>query len=324
MKYWILIREAHLGRPQKSLHLDLLYKMKQLVSSNKGLFPISQTLFLELNKQSDRKTRQATAQLMDELSRGISICGLDERIEIEIRNFLHERMKLNTYKIVEHVWTKSSCLFGLFDSPVNDIKYKKSFIDYLWRISLVDILTIMGGKSLNPDNRKTIADKLNSDNVKHSDEIKSFEQTYLYEIAGVLDLFKKFIADTTEKIFLEEASQDSKITKEEKEEGMSKMYVLFVNLFKLGKVSKYMPTADTYARCHASIRWDKRRKIDSNDIYDIEHATEALGYYDAFLTEKSFKTLLTTKHISAGDRFGCTVISEEKKAIQYLDTIGDE
>lgn len=285
-RYWIFIRDAHMGRAKSPIHTDLLARLREFVGFNNGLCPISGSLFCELNKQTDIETKRATAKLMDELSLGVSLCPFEERVSTEIAHFLYAAAGLEVYGLSELVWLKLSYALGIiwpsnttFDKETERV-IQKSFTDHVWSMPLVEVIdSLEKGGGIEPPAFDELAKKLNVGNAAHSDEITRFEQAYWNEISGGFSLFKS------------------------------------------GKVSKQLPSLHVYAKCHAAIRFDKKRKIKPNDIYDLHHAAGAIGYCDAFFTENPLKVLLTSGHVALDKEIGCIVISDETDAIEYLEML---
>lgn len=78
-RFWILLRDACLGRAQDSLHDEMLDRLRRLVDSGKVICPINANTLAELLKQRDQTTRLATAKLIDELSLGVALQSEAER-----------------------------------------------------------------------------------------------------------------------------------------------------------------------------------------------------------------------------------------------------
>jgi hypothetical protein len=72
------------------------------------------------------------------------------------------------------------------------------------------------------------------------------------------------------------------------------------------------------ASIHATMRWDKHRKFKPNDYYDFEHATAALSYCDAFLTEGSLRDLVTRPQINLEAINSCRVFSNVQAAADHV------
>src|SRR6266436_4161094 len=61
---------------------------------------------------------------------------------------------------------------------------------------------------------------------------------------------------------------------------------------------RILRTLHIHASLHASVRWNKSRKLKPNDILDFHHAAAALAYCDAFFTERSVRNIATQHHIA--------------------------
>src|ERR1700738_3063412 len=72
LKYWIFLCDAYMGRARNAVH-EILRRLLALVRPGQCLCPFSFPIFDELMKQDDPVTRQATAQVIDALSRSICI-----------------------------------------------------------------------------------------------------------------------------------------------------------------------------------------------------------------------------------------------------------
>ena len=81
-----------------------------------------------------------------------------------------------------------------------------------------------------------------------------------------------------------------------------------------------LPTLHISALCYSAIRWDKRRNLSANDIYDFQHAAAAIGYCDAFLTEKPLMNLLAQRQLKINADFRCAVISDIEEANQWISS----
>lgn len=72
LRFWIGLRDA--ARYNKlGLERDLLLGLRRRVASGALFCPITDSTFLELFKQTDQQSRVATAELIDELSLGVTL-----------------------------------------------------------------------------------------------------------------------------------------------------------------------------------------------------------------------------------------------------------
>jgi hypothetical protein len=53
-------------------------------------------------------------------------------------------------------------------------------------------------------------------------------------------------------------------------------------------------------------------------LLDFHHAAAALGYCEAFFTEKPLRALLMSRHVALDRLYGRVIVSEEQDAIRYV------
>jgi hypothetical protein len=309
-KYWIFLRDAYLGRAQKETHNDILQKIVQLNESGSIFCPVSDAVFIEVSKQSDENTRIPTAELMDELTNGIAIDTIFQRIESEIKYSI--ATKAGKHDISMQVWTKPCFVFGdvLFKhngiSEENNRELLKEYLTEMWKISFKEMLSrIPDLKDNIYQNYDIVADEINKNAKKHESEITSFDTAYEIEFIGIGSVFREcFLKNIFENI--------EGIPEVEKKPGVTKT--------KLNRAKMY-PTLHIGALCHASVRWDKKRKIKGNDIIDFFHASAALPYCDAFFTDNPLKNILKSGNFNFSHQFSCEIFSGEDEVLKYLSEI---
>ncbi len=109
------------------------------------------------------------------------------------------------------------------------------------------------------------------------------------------------------------------ITEAERKEHDRELLRFFVKAFKRTEISKLLPTLHIHALCHASVRWDKTRKLKGNDLFDFDHAATAVPYCDVFLTERPLQKLIEQKHLKINQDFDCKIISSISEAVEFLE-----
>jgi hypothetical protein len=76
LRFWIYLRDAARYNKQGP-ERDLLSGLRRRVAAGALFCPITDSTFLELFKQTDPQSRAATAQLIDELSLGVTLMPYD-------------------------------------------------------------------------------------------------------------------------------------------------------------------------------------------------------------------------------------------------------
>ncbi len=326
-RFWVLLRDAHMGRSKIQAVDELLGKIRSAVRSGKVLCPISESVFLELLKQQDLTTRQATAELIDEFSHGITLVPYEQRVAQELVSVIavptpngpqyHEPKDL--------VWSKLSYVLGVVHPsetafpPEEELVIQKSFFDHMWQIPLVKLLSYLeDGADFPPEKFGETAGKLNELNRSHQDEVKNFKQVYLDEIRGALSLFMHVPRMWSENEYERVSGVSAACSDHERQEREQKWHTVFGNLVTKRPVALRLPSLHVSALCHAAVRWDKGRKLVANDFYDFHHAAAAIGYCRAFMTEKPLRSLLQQKHLQLANDYPCVIIADINEAVEWV------
>jgi hypothetical protein len=326
-RYWIFLRDAALKCPQQPVHLDLLSALRERVSAGRAFCPLSAVTFLELLKQSIPESRRVIAEIVDELSLGVALCDEYERMTKEICYLLSKGTAGDKLPPIQStVWVRLPYVFGSFypsNTPFgaeDELVTQKAFTDHLWDRSLTDMVVTLDG-SVPPDGYEAIAQRLNVSNAKYADEVGTFDQTYLAEIGGTLELFAALSTDLIEAKMRAELGDSVDLSQATRSEREKNAHMVLVGVARAGKGAVAFPTLHAQAKCHAAIRRDKRRKLEGNDLVDFHHAIGAVVYCDAFLTERPLRTLITTNPVALDREFDCKVISDGLEALQYVRTL---
>lgn len=327
LRFWVLLRDAHMGRSKIQAAYALLGSIRSAVTNGKVLCPISESVFLELLKQQDLTTRQATAELIDEFSHGITLVPYEQRVAQELISVIAVPTpnRAQYHEPQDLVWSKLSYVLGVVHpsetvfSPVEELVIQKSFFDHMWQIPLVEVLSYLkDGAFFPPEKFGETAGKLNELNQNHQDEVKSFRQVYLDEIRGALSLFMHVPRMWLENEYERVSGASAACSDYEIQESEQKWHTVFGNLVTEKSVALRLPSLHVSALCHAAVRWDKGRKLVANDFYDFQHAAAAVGYCTAFMTEKPLRSLLQQKHLQLANDYPCMVIADINEAVEWV------
>lgn len=310
-RFWILLRDASLGNCRESGIAELLALLKASVDEGKSICPISESVFVELLKQSDDSTRMATAQLIGELSQGVTLIPFDERIRQELCNSFYKHAGVTELiPIEELVWTKLSYVLGEIH-PSNtsfqrddELAIQKSFADHMWEISLCEMVARMGVPPSTKIDWDAIATRLNNNNRIHRSTLRSYPQTFKIEFEGGLSLFRGELIQLS-----------GEIRERGYEIGSTLAHLSEKKRFEAFALS--VPTLHISASCHAAIRWDQERNFCGNDLFDFHHAQAALAYCNIFLTEKPLSDMLNQHHLGL-IRYGCRTFWSPSNALSWL------
>jgi hypothetical protein len=324
--FWIMLRDAALGICTKPATHELLHHLRAGVTSGRIVCPISAAMFIELFKQPYSLDRRiGTAQLIDELSLGVSIVSPRIVMEMEIYSFLLKaKGDIELYPMQKLIWTKIA--YVLDDvypsltqiSPEENLVIQKLFYDHLWNFSLSAIVKTIGNNSPVDDHFARLSRETNEGNALHKDELQSFAQTYDIELRGIIELAGDAVTDIIHHLAEKDAGHSLSPTPQERAETINMSRNLLYFAFKKQNTKDALRWIHTSASIHAAMRWNKTRQFKSNDYYDFEHAVAALSYCDAFLTERSLHHLVTSPQINLGAINNCCVFSNVKTAVGYI------
>ena len=327
LNYWIRLREVALGRSHEPDVVKILSKLRDGVRSEKYVCPISESTFIELFKQDDEGSRLATAALIDELSQGACLVPWHERIATEVAHFFYTSLGTDVPPIGKLVWSKLSYIMGVTHPVTPGLSgdqqslVQKAFFDHMWDISLTTMVPLLGAGFVQKQPLADTANMLNALNAQHAPQGTRFKQVYEDEFVGGLEL----VAQAGTQVLEDLGKQLRKIAREpsaeERHNAGRETFALLRAAFdqRRDMVEKALPTVHIGALCQAAVRWDQKRKLTGNDLFDFHHAQAALPYCDVFLTEKPLHTLLGQKHVGALGQYACRVISSTQEAAAFLD-----
>lgn len=330
LKFWIGLREANAVGSTRHPYGDLLTSLRQVVSNGRAFCPISDSCFLELFKQSDPSTRRKTAELIDELSLGVTVIPFDLRIGTEIAHLLHAAVKPDqVIPLDQLVWTKLSYILGYASPPVSMFDehtgraIEKAFFDHMWAIPLIEMEQLLGDamSGKNPCNNEQLARSLTQGIEEHAKKLKSFKEAYEHELVGVMDLYAgraaEILSDMAPHSMEARPSKDSDDYRDIERHCLG----LLVAAMKTPNGKATLRTLHIKTCLHAAVRWNKGQKFKANDFFDFQHAAAAVGYCDAFFTEHSLCSVLTRSDLALDMLYGCTVVSTPEAALQYVRSI---
>lgn len=322
--FWIHLRNARMRASSPSGASDLLDALAAGVSAGRLICPISEALFLELMKQSDLSTRGATAELIDELSCGITLIPEQTRVATEVAHFLHANAGHSVHQLDHLVWTKVPYILGI-QHPVatafpedEQLVIQKAFFDHLWEFSLSTMVGTIGSAWPLASPFGDIANRVNRDNAAHAPSMKSFAQVYRDEINGVLELAAPIAADVLHDMARKALGTAAQSSTEEQESITRQCLGLLRAAVRKSAGRRALRTLQVGALLHAALRWNRTQKLNANDMFDFHHAGAALGYCDGLLTDGPMHTLLNQQHLAIERDFPCRVMSSVEEAADWV------
>lgn len=317
-RFWIIARDAFLGVRDDKPAAELLAHLRCGVKNGQLVCPISHSLFFELFKQPYKPERRiGTAELIDELSLGISIVPPQVVVGTEIHRFMLEvKGGTELHPMQELIWTKVAYVLGdqylsMPDlSQAKELDIQKQIFDHFWDKSLAEMIEVIGDSSFPKDRFQELSQNTNAQNAAHKDELRSFAQTYDIELRGAVEVAGDMAADIMLELAEKEAGRELLATEDERAYSVNMCRNLLYHALKKPETKSALRSIHIGASIHAGMRWDKTRQFKPNDYYDFEHATVALGYCDAFFTDKPLYDLVTRPQLDLETVNGCRVVSD--------------
>lgn len=324
-KFWILLREVLLQRNTQPELAELYSTLCDGVRAGALICPVSATTFFEIYKQRDPQTRRATVALVDELSLGVTLADHFERARTELSYLLHTlREHSDLHELDRLVWNKVSFVLGVSHptgtpfSEEEESAIQKALFDHMWSLPMATLEAQLGGKQFRSMDYDDLAEKLNAKNAAHADECRSFEQLYRNEFMGGIEFSTPVVACVMERWYSKVTGQQEHFDPSLAKRAENMLLSILSEAIKKNDFRRTLRTAHIGAMCHASLRWDKKRKLDGNWLHDFHHAEAAVGYCDLFLTEKPLAALLKQKHLKLDEVFPCEIISSPAEAVRAI------
>ena len=325
LNYWIRLRDAKLGKSSEKVFIDMLNIARDLVSNDICIFPITDSMFHEVRKQSGDRLKE-TLDMIDELSQGVCIHNRSTRVDCEILDFLQPSENKVTAK--ELLWTRPYFLFinkMPRDTPFDqdtEVRIQQLYADDMWKKGFADLIDELS--NIDGFTGAVFEDKsniLNEGKANHTDEYNNFHELFMNEVAGAIDTVKDEIMGCWE--YLYKNASGNTLTESEKEERWNNKDFQkgIYNVFRVKKAQKHLPFIHVMAGCHAAMRWDENLTYEGNHLFDFEHAACALPYADVFFTERQLKHLVTQNQLKLDQLYSCEVIAKAKEALEYLENL---
>jgi hypothetical protein len=327
-KFWIILRDALAPERASNAESKLLQHLRTLVGEGKVFCPISESTFVELFKQEDSRTRTATARLIDELSRGVTLIPFERRIATELAHFIYARANFCELHPTRHlVWSKLGYALGelhhaqtAFDADT-ELALQKAFVDHMWSQSLTQMVEAISDPPLSFAGFEQLAERLNAANAEHATQLCSHANAYATEIGGAIDTITGTALDIVGQMYERTTGSPPVMNDQQRGEYEQMWRNLLIEAFKKDETKDALRTLHIHACLHASLRWNRGQQFRANHFIDFRHACAALAYCRAFFTEAPLAWWVTTKNIALDQRYGCHVVSNVPAALSFLEVI---
>jgi hypothetical protein len=313
--HWIHLRHVLLKSVQAlPIYQRILSVMDQHARNKRALCPVSFPLFIELLKQSDEKTRLATAHLMDGLSGGVCF-----QYPLEIQRMELRQQCLRTLFFLEkspdltsEVWTKVGHLSGVMLPFINSLSkedmcfMQKLWLDSIWNISLAHFVEF----------------------VDYSKMPASFEEKLATATNLDAEWYRSRKFPFSEVLQREKAHQLRGLLKE-MEKVVQEIWEAFPNLRDVSKLPQptadeatpwALPSVQVLASLSAALI-TSAKKFTSNDMLDFQHAALAVPYCDALFCDGPMAHVLKNKPLEFGRVYQTAILSKPADILDYLQSL---
>lgn len=313
LNYWIKLRNERKEHHDSNRRLYNI--IKRLSDSKRCVFPISEITLYEILKQQDLSTREDTIRLVDELSEGVCMIDMKERMTLETRVWYLKYIGKDVYSMQELVWTRF--IYGLFSNvlfSLPEFMRTETFLNLLSEKSLWDFI----------ENRelfftyKDDIEKFNYAFELHADENKTFQEMYLSELAGFIDVNSSRINDAISEEFYKRFG----VYQTDEQIKFDGLPFFVFQCFMDGTITSELPIFDIPSKLYAWCRWIGKKFKDGNDTFDFYHASFALPYCDLFFTERRLCSGIKESKLDM--RYNCKVIHKYDDVVNELISLSNE
>ncbi len=326
MWVWNRISDHVLKATNDPTMSELYRRLLAEAAASRIVCPVSESIFLELMKQSDPRTRMAAAEVIDALGGGVCLMAPDTRISTEVAYWVYESATTQSLHSLDHlVWTVVPYVLGTMHPVDNRFPaaeqrvIQKAFVDRLWRTRLVDMVRSVDQPLLRFDSMHGIAQRLHEGNRDHQAELTSFRKVYADEATGAAYLFAPMARHIIANMYTKEIRHSPPEASDCAQQSERTLGALMAKSLIDGTSRHVLRSLHIQAACHAALRWNRGQKLTANTLFDFHHATAALAYCDAFLCDGPMAALLTGSLINLDQEMGCFVASTAEALMAWLD-----
>jgi hypothetical protein len=309
--YWIKLSES-----REPVYQDLNKALHEAVEEGYLICPISPSIFMELKKQPASEERKNHAQLMDKLSRKLSLRISQNIFKDEFRavmaaeqiprniahsHYLDAPSRLNL-KFPKHGW----------DSTMIEEGTKLIFDE-------IEALPIDQSLSMTEKNRSQYIDSLRNGWRQLADQeavwrvanpdatLKEIEGA---EFASTVQAFVPYLAPDLLNI-ITKADLSIKLKYLSMREGeRQEMVINWLN---------DCPTFWNKYKVIVALRSNKQR-LEENDLWDLEHIVSAVPYVDCLTCDKGMRHRLT-QMLSLDKKYGVKIVSKPDQVLMWVRNI---
>jgi hypothetical protein len=327
-KHWIHLRDVVLGRRTQKIHVQIYQYLRQLVCAGRVLCPLSFPIVTELTKQTDKKTRSATASIMDELSNSICVISPKEVAQRELENFITREVfeRGVSGSVQETIWRKPMFMHG--DPPMGKIgtnqsaanAMQKALLDVFESYSIQETTDMMDERGAFEMFPETVPiEALNEAKMRFAKQKASRERIFKAQKVAAIQDNQDALIEALHCLSLRYPS-----LAQEQLSGPALLQQINGLLFKKLKETEHqlnLPCLYVRAALQAEMQYDASRVIKETDIWDVAHATIGLPYADVLFFENSFTHLIKQQPFALDKFYKTEVISDDETILSWLKNL---
>lgn len=324
-KWWIYLRDASLGQPQKPEHVAILELLSDLAERRDVCCPISYDSFSEWRRQR-HDSRMATARVIDRLSSGLVLQPEKVRTQIEISHFVwNHLLGVKTKERFAYMWLPMGYPVGELIpsetsfSPQLEKAIQKSLFDVMSHMRMVDLAAMLENEPADRESDESFWNYQTLMARVHRSRFTSYKQLFEVEVSGTCDMWIELVEPFARALLDQGRTSEVPIPPRNAHDYAQYVVALIAAGLKLERLSTELPCLHIHPSIHALMRY-RRMPYRKGDLHDMHHAVAALPYFDAFLTERRLGNLLHDAPPRLADTYGCAVIRDETEALRYLES----
>jgi hypothetical protein len=334
-RYWILIRD-HINGKRTNSHIGAIYDLlRSLVSDGRAICPVSVHTVGEVLKQDDAETLSLTATLMDELSQSVAVIPEMRRVRREVRSFMNSGLigGAELPPLIHEVWTKVYWLYVSMDPPLlgewppeQRRAAAKASIDACWRCTVSEYVNgkltwpeeLPPYKVLHDSFPEFAVSQLNIDKPTPESILRNFDNQFLAELDVALDVHNNDIEGIFDVLYEYQFGSDVGIAGAEKIRADAPVSQWIRTAFRDKRVGTQLPYFRIIPSIMVAYKHDRHRRYKRNDLTDFYNAASGIPYCDIYLTEQSFRHLLTTKPLRFDQVYNVKIVSDPAEGVRAL------
>jgi len=316
-KHWVnLCNVVVLSSQRKPIYDEILGLLELLRQKGRICCPVSSPLFMELMKQNDISTRQATARIMDYLSGGVCVRYWLEQIQFEFVGHVHRTFHGELLdKSLIPTWTKAGYWAGEHTIEFPNLSIEESdlmekvYTDLHWDMTFEDY-QIMPDSSLPPDEFAAAwAKAAVASRVSPTEPRPSFNKLVKRSRIQLLSVLKDHLLP------LLAALRRSSPTSIDDD-----FSTVFDPIY-VGRDPSALPSVEIVAALDVAIALESNRSVQANDMLDFLHAAQALPYCDAMFCDNFMAQKMKNRPLEFGKIYKTEIGSRPEEIVAYLNTL---